>query len=59
MGAEMVDMVALVMSALVERDSPGRAFVEKILGAILVLLGFLVLMNLEAVVLRRSTERRW
>ncbi|MDX1502859.1 MAG: phosphate ABC transporter permease PstA [Thermoanaerobaculia bacterium] len=40
-------------------DSPERAFVEKTAAAILVLLGFLVLMNLTAVILRRRTERRW
>ncbi len=40
-------------------DSPERAFVEKTSAAILVLVGFLILMNLVAVVLRRRTERRW
>ncbi len=40
-------------------DSPERAFVEKTSAAILVLLGFLIAMNLTAVVLRRKTERRW
>jgi phosphate transport system permease protein len=40
-------------------DSPERAFVEKTSAAIMVLLGFLVLMNLAAVVVRRKTERKW
>jgi phosphate transport system permease protein len=40
-------------------DSPERAFVERTSAAILVLLGFLILMNLTAVMLRRKFERRW
>lgn len=40
-------------------DSPERAFVERTSAAIMVLLGFLVLMNLFAVLLRRRFERRW
>jgi len=40
-------------------DSPERAFVAKTSAAILVLLGFLVVMNLSAVILRNRTERRW
>jgi phosphate transport system permease protein len=40
-------------------DSPERAFVEKTSGAIMVLLGFLILMNALAVVLRKRFERRW
>lgn len=40
-------------------DSPERAFVEKTSAAIMVLLGFLILMNILAVVLRRRFERRW
>tara|TARA_R110002110_G_scaffold88584_6_gene230824 strand:+ start:3731 stop:5029 length:1299 start_codon:yes stop_codon:yes gene_type:complete len=40
-------------------DSPERAFVEKTSAAIMVLLGFLVLMNGVAVVLRKRFERRW
>ncbi len=40
-------------------DSPERGFVERTSAAILVLLGFLVLMNLAAVLLRRRFERRW
>ncbi len=40
-------------------DSPQRAFVAKTAGAIMVLLGFLIIMNLLAVLLRRRFERRW
>ncbi|MCU0833422.1 MAG: phosphate ABC transporter permease PstA [Chromatiaceae bacterium] len=40
-------------------DSPERGFIEKTSAAIMVLLGFLLLMNLTAVLLRRKFERRW
>ena len=40
-------------------DSPERAFVERTSAAIMVLLGFVVAMNLLAVMLRRKFERRW
>ncbi|WP_419812627.1 phosphate ABC transporter permease PstA [Bacterioplanoides sp.] len=40
-------------------DSPERAFTERTSGAIIVLLGFLILMNTAAVWLRRRLERRW
>ena len=40
-------------------DSPERGFVERTSAAILVLLGFLILMNLAAVLVRRRFERRW
>ncbi len=40
-------------------DSPERAFVERASAAIMVLLGFLVMMNVLAVVLRRRFERKW
>jgi phosphate transport system permease protein len=40
-------------------DSPERAFVERTSAAIIVLLGFLVLMNALAVVLRKRFERKW
>jgi phosphate transport system permease protein len=40
-------------------DSPERAFVAKTSAAILVLLGFLILMNALAVILRKRFERRW
>ncbi|MEA3290736.1 MAG: phosphate ABC transporter permease PstA [Pseudomonadota bacterium] len=40
-------------------DSPERGFVERTSAAIMVLLGFLILMNLAAVLLRKKFERRW
>lgn len=40
-------------------DSPERAFVERTSAAIMILLGFLILMNALAVVLRKRFERRW
>ncbi|WP_320824399.1 phosphate ABC transporter permease PstA [Reinekea sp.] len=40
-------------------DLPERAFVAKTSGAIMVLLGFLAVMNLIAVFLRKKFEQRW
>jgi len=40
-------------------DSPERAFTERTSAAIMVLLGFLILMNGLAVFLRKKFERRW
>ncbi len=40
-------------------DSPERGFAEKTAAAIMVLLGFLILMNALAVYLRRKFENRW
>ena len=40
-------------------DSPERGFVERTSAAIMILLGFLILMNLTAVLLRKKFERRW
>jgi phosphate transport system permease protein len=40
-------------------DSPERAFVERTSAAIIVLLGFLIVMNATAVFLRKRFERRW
>ena len=40
-------------------DSPERAFAERTSGAILVLLGFLVIMNTAAVILRKKFEQKW
>lgn len=36
-----------------------RAFVERMSGAIMVLLAFLMAMNITAIILRRKFERRW
>ena len=40
-------------------DAPERAFIERASAAIMVLLGFLTIMNLLAVALRKRFERRW
>ena len=40
-------------------DSPERAFVERTAAAIMVLLGFLIVMNALAVFLRQRFESRW
>jgi phosphate transport system permease protein len=40
-----------------QRGDPG--FVERASGAIIVLLGFLIIMNTVAIILRRKYERRW
>ena len=40
-------------------DSPERAFMSKMAAGIMVLLGFLIAMNLIAVVLRRRFEQKW
>ncbi len=40
-------------------DAPERAFVERTSAAIMVLLGFLIAMNLIAILMRKRFERRW
>ncbi|MDJ0656375.1 MAG: phosphate ABC transporter permease PstA [Xanthomonadales bacterium] len=50
---------ALPVQIFLWADSPERAFVERTSAAILVLLGFLLMMNLAAVLLRRRFERKW
>jgi phosphate transport system permease protein len=40
-------------------DSPERGFISRTSAAILVLLGFLIVMNLIAIILRRKFERQW
>jgi len=40
-------------------DLPERAFVARTSAAIMVLLGFLIVMNALAVILRKRFERRW
>ena len=50
---------ALPVQIYLWADSPERAFAERTSAAILVLLGFLLVMNLTAVIMRRRVERRW
>jgi len=40
-------------------DAPERAFVERTSATTMVLLGFLIVMNAAAVLLRKKFERRW
>ena len=49
---------ALPVQIYLWADSPERAFAERTSAAIIVLLGFLAIMNLFAVLLRRHMERR-
>ena len=50
---------ALPVQIYLWADSPERAFVERTSAAVMVLIGFLVLMNGLAVLLRRRFERQW
>jgi phosphate transport system permease protein len=50
---------ALPVQIYLWADSPERAFVERTSAAIMVLLGFLIVMNATAVVMRNRFERRW
>jgi len=50
---------ALPVQIYLWADSPERAFVERTSAAIMVLLGFLMLMNAGAIILRKRFERRW
>lgn len=50
---------ALPVQIFLWADSPERAFAERTSAAIIVLLGFLLIMNLTAVILRRRLERKW
>lgn len=50
---------ALPVQIYLWADSPERAFAERTSAAIIVLLGFLLVMNLTAVILRKKMERKW
>jgi len=50
---------ALPVQIYLWADSPERAFTERTAAAIMVLLGFLLVMNASAVWLRSKYERRW
>jgi phosphate transport system permease protein len=50
---------ALPVQIYLWADSPERAFAERTSAAIMVLLGFLLLMNLTAVIVRKRMERKW
>jgi phosphate transport system permease protein len=50
---------ALPVQIFLWADSPERAFAERTSAAIIVLLGFLLLMNFAAVIIRKRMERKW
>jgi phosphate transport system permease protein len=50
---------ALPVQIFLWADSPERAFAERTSAAIIVLLGFLLLMNLAAIILRKKLGRQW
>jgi phosphate transport system permease protein len=50
---------ALPVQIYLWADSPERAFAERTSAAIIVLLGFLLIMNFTAVILRKRMERKW
>ncbi len=50
---------ALPVQVYLWADSPERAFAERTAAAIIILLGFLLLMNLAAIIMRKRFERRW
>jgi len=58
-GSALDPSTVLPVQIFLWADSPERAFMEKTSAAIMVLLGFLILMNLIAVILRKRFERRW
>lgn len=58
-GGVMDSATVLPVQIYLWADSPERAFVEKTSAAIMVLLGFLFVMNALAVLLRRRLEKRW
>jgi phosphate transport system permease protein len=50
---------ALPVQVFLWADQPERAFEERTSAAIIVLLGFLVLMNIGAIITRKRMEKRW
>jgi len=58
-GSPLDPATVLPVQIFLWADLPERAFVERTSAAIMVLLGFLILMNALAVILRKRFERRW
>jgi len=58
-GALTDPATALPVQIYLWADSPERAFAERTSAAIIVLMGFLLLMNLAAVIVRKRMERKW
>ena len=50
---------ALPVQVYLWADSPERAFAERTAAAIIVLLGFLLMMNLAAIIMRKRFESQW
>ncbi|MEX2123697.1 MAG: phosphate ABC transporter permease PstA [Woeseia sp.] len=50
---------ALPVQIFLWADSPERAFAERTSAAIIVLLGFLLAMNLAAIIMRKKVGRQW
>jgi len=50
---------ALPVQVFLWAESPERGFVEKVSGAIMVLLAFLLVMNAGAIIMRQKFEKRW
>jgi len=58
-GGVMQPSTALPTQIYIWADSPERGFVARTSAAILVLLGFLLVMNAAAILLRQRFEKRW
>jgi len=58
-GSPFDSATALPTQIFIWADSPERGFVSRTSAAILVLLGFLILMNGLAIYMRRKFERKW
>ncbi len=58
-GGIMEPATALPTQIFIWADSPERGFVSRTSAAILVLLGFLIMMNAIAIYLRQRLERKW
>lgn len=58
-GGLLESATALPTQIFIWADSPERGFVSRTAAAIIVLIGFLIMMNLIAVLLRKRFERQW
>jgi phosphate transport system permease protein len=58
-GTPLDPATALPVQIYMWANEAERAFVERMSGAIIILLAFLMAMNITAIVLRRRFERRW
>ena len=58
-GSPLDASTALPVQIYLWADSPERAFTERTSAAIMVLLGFLILLNLTAIYLRKKLEKKW